>query len=369
MRHVITAFVTAALVSAVVAVPGFAHAQTAAPRHTVVFHQEGHFAGWPANNGIWSWGDEIVVGFTLGYYKENPRGGHDIDPDRPSVTRQARSLDGGETWEVEIPSFQQDEHRERETTSLTEPIDFSNPDVAVRLRNDNFYYSADRCRTWEGPFALPTFGRPRLLARTDYIIDGQRELTAFVAASKDAGNEGQPLCMRTTDGGLTWKLVGWIGEQPPEGYGYAIMPATVEVGDAGYLSMIRRGGVFDGQRRWWIEPYLSPDRGRSWHRLDEPVIENSGNPATLTRLQNGDLALTYGWRRAPYGIRGRLSQDDGQTWSDEFVLTADGASWDLGYPRTVQRADGKCVTIYYHHTADQPERFIACTIWDPSRRR
>ena len=134
-------------------------------------------------------------------------------------------------------------------------------------------------------------------------------------------------------------------------------------------SSTRRGGVFDGQRRWWVEAYLSPDRGQSWYRLAEPVIENSGNPATLTRLGNGDLALTYGWRRAPYGIRGRLSRDGGQTWSDEFVLTADGASWDLGYPRTVQRADGKCVTIYYHHTSDQPERFIACTIWEPSRRR
>lgn len=354
------------LASVMLAVPVLAQERPTSVQHTVVYQHDGHFAGWPANNGMWNWGDEIVVGFTLGGYKKNPRGGHDIDRDRPSTVRQARSLDGGETWETEVPTFIDEQGREREPATLKTPLDFANPDVALRFRENRFYYSPDRCRTWEGPFELPTFGRPRLLARTDYLIDGPQQVTAFVAASKDSGQEGQPLCIRTTDGGVTWELVGWIGEQPPENYGYAIMPATVEVGERGYLSMIRRGGVFDGRRRWWIEPYLSPDKGKSWYLLDGPVVENAGNPATLTRLASGDLALTYGWRRPPYGIRGMISRDDGQTWSREFVLAADGSSWDIGYPRTVQRADGRCVTVYYHHRDDRPERIIACTIWDPS---
>ncbi len=359
------------LVAAVLALaaPLFAQDQTASPRHTVVFQQDGRFAAWPANNGIWNWGDEIVVGFTLGYYKKNPTGGHDIDRDKPAFPRQARSLDGGETWEVEVPSYMDGKGNEREVTTLREPVDFSDPNVALRFWEGKFYVSTDRCHSWEGPFRLPMFGRPKLLARTDYIIEGPRRVTAFIAASKDNGSEGQPLCIRTTDGGVTWELVGWIGEQPPASYGYAIMPATVAVGDNGYLSMIRRGGVFDGKKRWWVEAFLSPDKGRSWYMLDQPVLENAGNPATLTRLQNGDLALAYGWRTAPYGIRAQISQDDGQTWSREFVLVGNGMSWDLGYPRTVQRADGKCVTIYYHHRADHPERFIACTIWDPSGAR
>ncbi|MGD9856264.1 MAG: hypothetical protein AB7U20_15070, partial [Planctomycetaceae bacterium] len=83
--------------------------QHTSPQHTIVYQHDGHFAGWPANNGIWNWGDEIVVGFTLGYYKKNPTGGHDIDRDKPSTVRQARSLDGGETWEVEVPTYIDDE--------------------------------------------------------------------------------------------------------------------------------------------------------------------------------------------------------------------------------------------------------------------
>ncbi|MBX3438682.1 MAG: exo-alpha-sialidase [Planctomycetaceae bacterium] len=361
--------VLAFVATVALAIPAFSQERRSEPRHTTVYQHDGHFAGWPANNGIWNWGDEIVVGFSLGEYKKNPRGGHDIDSDKPSTVRQARSVDGGETWAIEIPSYLAENGKDRATTTLNAPIDFSNPDIALRFSGSKFYYSPDRCHTWEGPFELPTFGRPKLLARTDYIIEGPQQVTAFVAAAKDGGQEGQPLCMRTTDGGLNWELVGWIGEQPPESYGYGIMPATVAVGENGYLSMIRRGGVFDGQRRWWVEPFVSPDQGKSWFLLDGPVMENAGNPATLTRLQNGDLALAYGWRLAPYGIRAKVSKDDGQTWSREMILAADGASWDIGYPRSVQRADGKCVTIYYHHRADRPERIIVATIWDPSRTR
>lgn len=344
---------------------GSAAAQPAADsiRHVDVFKESGRFAGWPANNGIWSWGDEIVVGFSLGYYKENPTGGHAIDRDRPSEPRLARSLDGGETWTIESPDF----GKGREATEPQGGIDFSNPDFAMQFRDTEFRYSTDRCKTWQGPFKLPTFGRPELQARTDYLVEDKNTLTAFLTAAKENGREGQPLCIRTADGGKTWNLVGWIGPQPPvEGYGYAIMPSTVRLDSGAYLSMIRRGGQFDGERRWWIEAFLSPDKGKSWYMLDKPYIDTAGNPASMIKLKDDRLALTYGWRHDPYGIRAMISDDDGQTWGPELVLRHDGASWDLGYPRTVQRNDGKCVTVYYYHHPDQPERYIAATIWDPN---
>ncbi|MCA9101263.1 MAG: exo-alpha-sialidase [Planctomycetales bacterium] len=351
---------------ALVALPSLALAE--APHITAnveVYNEPDRFAGWPANNGIWNWGDEIVVGFSLGYHKE--QSGHTIDRDRPSGAMQARSLDGGLTWTIETPSYMTAAGQERDATTLSSPVDFTAENFAARFRTNRFYYSLDRCRSWQGPFELPTFGRPELLARTDYIVDGPQQLTAFVAAAKDGGNEGQPLCIRTTDGGTSWQLVGWIGPSPPEGYGYAIMPATVALDDHAYLSMIRRGGVFDGDKRWWIEAFLSPDRGHSWYLLNQPRIDNGGNPATLTRLDDERLALVYGWRHAPYGIRARISPDGGQTWGGEIILRDDGRNWDLGYPRTVRRADGQLVTVYYFNDHSQRERFIAATVWDPAK--
>lgn len=332
--------------------------------HVEVIYEAERFAGWPANNGIWNWGDEVVVGFTFGYHKET--GGHPIDGGKPSGPMQARSLDGGQTWTVERPTFMLDEGTEREAQPFTGRGNFTDPDFAARFRDGNFYFSHDRAKTWDGPFALPDFGRPGLLARTDYLVNGKRDLTAFIAAQKDGGGEGWPCAIRTKDGGRTWNLVGWIGAQPPAGYGYAIMPSTVRLKSGALFSMIRRGGVFDGTKRWWMEPFLSPDEGATWYQLDEPYIDNAGNPAAMIRLQDGRIALTYGWRTAPYGVRARISDDEGQSWGEEFILRGDGGGWDLGYPRTVQRADGKCLTIYYFNDGKRKERHIVCTIWDPT---
>jgi hypothetical protein len=61
-----------------------------------------------------------------------------------------------------------------------------------------------------------------------------------------------------------------------------------------------------------------------------------------------------------------LSKDDGKTWSGEIDLRSDGGAWDLGYTRTVQRTDGKMVTVYYFNDAPDRERYIGATIWDPN---
>ena len=59
--------------------------------HVIVYRAEGRFAGWPANHGIWSWGDEILVGFSRGTYKD--RGPfHHIDKEKPEEFLLARSI-------------------------------------------------------------------------------------------------------------------------------------------------------------------------------------------------------------------------------------------------------------------------------------
>ena len=61
-----------------------AAAQPRVVENVIVYKEKDRFAGWPANNGIWSWGDEIVVGFTLGWHDDESRRGHPIDRDKPS---------------------------------------------------------------------------------------------------------------------------------------------------------------------------------------------------------------------------------------------------------------------------------------------
>ncbi|HKB42689.1 MAG TPA: carbon-nitrogen hydrolase family protein, partial [Gemmataceae bacterium] len=68
----------------------------------VVYREKGRFGGWPANHGIWSWGDEILVGFSAGHYKDLGER-HHIDRDKPEEHLLARSRDGGQTWTIENP--------------------------------------------------------------------------------------------------------------------------------------------------------------------------------------------------------------------------------------------------------------------------
>jgi hypothetical protein len=362
---------------------GATGAEPTVVRHVIVYKEDGRFAGWPANHGIWSWGDEILAGFSRGTYKD--RGPyHHIDHDRPEEFVLTRSRDGGETWAIERPNppgalagtpgmrhgRMPDDLPREHPVPLDEPMDFSRPGFAltVRMENSNngisrYYYSYDRGHSWRGPFALPLFGQPGVMGRTDYLINGPADALLFLTASKANGREGRPFCARTNDGGKTWRFVSFIGPEPE---GYAIMPSTVRISPTELVTTIRLRDA----RRSWIDAYASLDDGRSWAFLSTPEPDTGeGNPPSLVRLPDGRLCLIYGVRARPYGIRARISEDRGRTWGPAIVLRGDGGSNDLGYVRSVVRPDGKVVAVYYYTDNASPTRHIAATIFDPGRPR
>jgi Neuraminidase (sialidase) len=227
----------------------------------------------------------------------------------------------------------------------------------IHIGPSRFYYSYDRGKTWNGPFRIPSFGQKGIAARTDYLVDGNHELTMFLTAAKSNGKEGRVICVRTHDGGKTWNLASFIGAEPAEN-DFAIMPSSVRLSSNSILTAIRH--------RNFIDAYRSDDAGETWRVVSVPAPNTGGgNPPSLVRLRDGRLAITYGYRSAPFGIRARMSNDNGASWSDEILLRGDGGAWDLGYTRTVQREDGKMVTVYYFNQAKDKERYIGATIWDP----
>jgi hypothetical protein len=352
-------------------------------RNVVVYREPGRFAGWPANHGCWSWGDEILVGFSRGYYKD--RGPfHHIDKDKPEEFLLARSKDGGDTWSIEAPrpegalagtpgmrhGTMPPGTSEERPVDLQEPIDFTHADFALTLRMENsnagtsrFYSSSDRGATWRGPFRLPLFGQRGVMARTDYLVNGPSDCLIFLTASKANGKEGRPFCARTTDGGISWQFVSFIG---PEPVGYSIMPSTVRLSATRLVSTIRRQDP--DPPKSWIEAYETRDDGRSWSHVSTPEPDaGEGNPPSLLTLHDGRICLTYGYRAPPFGLRARLSADGGQSWSDPLILRDDGGGRDLGYVRSVVRPDGRVVAIYYYQDLTGPTRYLAATIWDAGR--
>lgn len=365
---------------AVICANVFAAEKVTVIEHVIVYREPGRFGGWPANHGIWSWGDEILVGFSAGYHKDQGPYRHAIDHEKPQEHLLARSLDGGKTWEIENPAAKgvlipQGEAlhgipppglQARKPVDCPGGIEFTHPDFAMKVRMtdihkgpSHFFYSTDRGKTWNGPFKLPLFGQLGIAARTDYIVNGERDCMLFLTAAKSNGREGRPLCVRTTDGGKTWKFVAWIAPEPK---GFSIMPSSVRLSPTSILVAVRRR---EGRKRW-NDAYLSEDNGKSWKFLNTPVPDTGeGNPPSMIMLKDGRICITYGYRAEPYSICARLSSDNGRTWGEKIILRDGGGCRDLGYPRTIQRTDGKIVTVYYFNDHKDKERYIAATIWDP----
>jgi hypothetical protein len=361
-------------------------------QHKVVYFEDGRFAAWPANGGMWAWDNEILVCFTVAHHAE--KSGHTYDG-ATARNMFARSLDGGESWAME-DAFQQgitakamDHHlgdNAKETLDLNKPIDFSNPNFAFMFQREtnrrgptHFYYTYDRGKSWLGPYNFPELDTAGITNRTDYIIDGKHEMLVFLSIG-----HGRTGVARTIDGGQNWELLSYIGpdftrSEDNSGYNeYSLMPSSIRLSSTEILTTIRHREGEEG--RVWITSYLSEDNAKTWQKLPDPVNDNVNSPPALVQLEDGRLVLVYIFRRGGWNIDekvennssvcARISSDNGRSWGNEIVLREnDGANSDVGYPKLVIRPDGKLViTYYWNHSLFEdksPYRYIAATIWEP----
>lgn len=337
--------------------------------NVVIHHRESEFAGWPANEGMWSWGDEMLVAFNVAAFEEK---GEKHSFSGKQEVRFARSMDGGETWKEERHENVVARASVKDAAVLPAPLDFMGPDFIMKIRGRHFYTSGDRGHVWQGPFLLPDIGH-RTDARTSYLVTGKASCLFFIPCRIEDGKGARirSCVAETTDGGMTLRFLSWISGDPldlaqegtkPVGDDMSrTMPSVVRLED-GCLVCALRNRI---KSRKWTSIHESRDGGRNWLEIAE-LERGATNPTALVHLGGENVVAVYGNRRKkPFGISSRKSGDGGRTWGEEIMLREDGRKWDLGYPRAVLRPDGKIVAAYYFTTQERPQQHIAASIWRP----
>lgn len=160
------------------------------------------------------------------------------------------------------------------------------------------------------------------------------------------------------DDGATWQ---WLAEIPTRKGDIAANQYhelhAVEAADGTLIAQIRNHS--DANKSWTLQSE-SKDGGKTW---SEPRPICFGLPSHLLRLRDDRLIMTYGHRRAPYGNQARVSTDNGKTWGEPITLSGDGKGSDLGYPSTVELADGTLLSVWYEAMKDTPKAVLRQAKW------
>jgi len=163
---------------------------------------------------------------------------------------------------------------------------------------------------------------------------------------------------QSQDDGQTWQWLAAIPTRPGDTSANYHELHAVQATDGRIIVHIRNHNTANNRETLQSE---SSDGGKSWtvpHSIDV-----WGLPSFLLRLRDGRLLMSYGYRRRPFGVQARTSEDSGTTWSQPLSVAADGTSGDLGYPSTVELADGRLLTVWYERMKQSPKAILRQAKW------
>ena len=146
---------------------------------------------------------------------------------------------------------------------------------------------------------------------------------------------GDITAVESRDTGDNWNKLGTV-PNPDEGKFYEAH--ALELPNGELVGAIRHQPDFS------IYLTRSADGGKTWAK---PEFLVAGSPPALLLHSSGTVVMSYGWRGEKPGQRVAFSRDGGRTWSLDWILRDDGPTPDLGYPSTVELADGSFCTVYY----------------------
>jgi hypothetical protein len=379
-------------------------------RHVRIFYDDNMYAAHTNRGGIWNFGaGEIAVAhllkpidYTTGEgvdhgYSNNPGAGVMLN----------RSYDSGETWPEdkkhwiwnnnrsieEIRSWlydDPDQHDEIDMTHSDAIMHFGQTQYIRRAEsgpdpiNHGISFclrSQDKGHTWDS--------KPSLVPAPPFLNGGTVANLGYIRFPNGVLGIAPSGCYYyvSYDQGLTWDCVSTVAYDPlgrydytyggvhqlPDGRLFFCMHRLLRpLGDYPCVAFSDDGGMTWSEPRYIVRPdhvpaaalpkpgsFELPKQRHHWFNDNGKPIGSWYNayrsPCALV-TRDGRIVIIFGRRRPPYGIGGVVSDDLGETWSQEFVLRDDGCCGDLGYPVVTELDDGRIFTAYYISVADREGR-------------
>jgi sialidase-1 len=223
--------------------------------------------------------------------------------------------------------------------------------------------SADGGTTWSPPIRTPvtTPHGPIRLRNSDLLYLGKR----FGNHMNDL-HENPLAAAVSRDGGRTWTERGAVPCFPGTKSTAYHEPHVVELISGTLLGLVRYeagpyGVCTDGPLNFSLLQTESSDGGATWS-IPRPLGFH-GSPPHLLRHSSGTLILSYGYRQGPYGQSAAFSRDEGRTWDHDWIIRDDGLDLDLGYPSTVELADGSLFMVYYQKVQREESCSLLWSRW------
>jgi hypothetical protein len=222
--------------------------------------------------------------------------------------------------------------------------------------------SDDGGDVWAPPVRVPVTAPhgPIVLSNGNLLYFGKRFAPEY--AGFRAGSGPVSACL-SEDRGESWRVLGEVPLYEGTDERNYHEPHVCELSDGTLLGLIRvqnhRGdaptledaGLKAG---FSMMQTMSSDGGKTWSRA-EP-FDFHGSPPHVFVHSSGAIVAVYGFRQEPYGERAMISRDGGRSWKYHYIIRDDGPDGDLGYPASVELADGSILTVYYQKIDAKEEK-------------
>ena len=245
-----------------------------------------------------------------------------------------------------------------EFAQIAEGMDAVDDETAIAHQGSWTQRSDDGGKTWHekkrSPLSTPH--GPIVLSDGRLLYLGKQFPAGLTRPFADVA------CAVSEDNGDTWQEIGVV--PLPEGTNIDQFhePHVAECADGTLRGYIRYHYPEEEGGNLGIFQTKSTDGGKTWTMAEDMGIH--GSPPHILKHSSGAWVMVYGWRHPGYGQRAKISMDEGKTWGEELILRDDGPDGDLGYPCSVELADGSIFTVYYQKAAAGEKTSILWTKWN-----